>query len=279
MLRTDLLLDPFGARWAELRTAAIAAEEAGFDGIWTWDHLAGSVHREQRILEWWTVLSALAPLLQRVTIGPLVLTVANRHPGVVAGMAATLQEVSGGRLLLGIGAGGGAGTPYATEQEALGRPVLGDAARRRQVAEAIGVIRQLWTGRASPREGRYFSLGSALGYLRPEPPPPIIVGAFGGKMAELAGRLGDGINTQAAHPRLPELIATARGAHTTSGGDPDAFIVTVFAGLDRRWVENRSPDREHLKSLGVQRLVLLTHPPYDPGTIAAAGRLLGPSDP
>jgi alkanesulfonate monooxygenase SsuD/methylene tetrahydromethanopterin reductase-like flavin-dependent oxidoreductase (luciferase family) len=275
VLATDLLLDPFGATWPGMRAAALATERAGFDGIWTWDHLAGSVHREQRVLECWTVLSALAPLLERVAIGPLVLNVANRHPGLVAVMAATLQEVTGGRLLLGIGAGGGSDTPYAAEQAALGQPVLGDIARRRQVAEAIGVMRQLWTGRASPTEGRHFQLGSALGFIRPDPPPPIIVGAFGPKMAELAGRLGDGLNTQAAHPRLPDLIAVARRAHAGAGRDPGAFLVTAFAGLDRRWVEEGSHDRERLRSLGVERLVLLTHPPFDPDLIAAAGRLLG----
>src|SRR5215207_8624480 len=114
-LRTDLLFDPFDAGWAELRAAALAAEEAGFDGVWTWDHLAGGVHRQARVLECWTVLSALAGVLRRVSLGPLVLNVANRPPGLLATMAATLQEVSGGRLLLGLGAGGGASTPYAAE--------------------------------------------------------------------------------------------------------------------------------------------------------------------
>src|SRR5947207_564592 len=86
-----------------------------------------------------------------------------RWPGVVATMAATLQEVSGGRLLLGLGAGGGADTPYAAEQRALGREVPSDAVRRRQVAEAVGVIRQLWTGRADRFEGRRYRLGRADG--------------------------------------------------------------------------------------------------------------------
>lgn len=234
----------------------------------------GSVHREQRVLECWTVLSALAAALERMTIGPLVLNVANRHPGVVAQMAATLQEVSGGRLLLGIGAGGGPDTPYALEQRALGRPVLGDAARRTQVSEAIGVMRQLWTGRASPRDGRFFPLGSAVGFLRPDPPPPIVVGAFGPKMAALAGRLGDGINTQATHPRLETLLGAARSARVATGRDPGGLLATVFAGLDRRWVTAGSPERQRLESLGVQRLALIIQPPFDPAVIAGAGRLL-----
>src|SRR6476469_3010215 len=107
----------------------------GFDGVWLYDHLAGSVHRAPHVLECWTVLSAVAAAVPRLTVGSLVLNVANRDAGTLAVMAATLQEVSGGRLLLGVGAGGGADTPYAAEQTALGRPVPGDQ-RRRYAVEA-----------------------------------------------------------------------------------------------------------------------------------------------
>jgi alkanesulfonate monooxygenase SsuD/methylene tetrahydromethanopterin reductase-like flavin-dependent oxidoreductase (luciferase family) len=273
-LCTDLLFDPFDARWPELLAAALVAEEAGFDGVWTWDHLAGGVHRQDRVLECWTVLSALASVLRRMTVGPLVLNVANRHPGMVATMAATLQEVSGGRLLLGLGAGGGAGTPYAAEQRALGREVPSDSVRRRQIAEAVGVIRRLWTGRADPFEGRYYRLGRADGFVRPDPAPPIVIGAFGPKMAELAGRVGDGINTQAAHPRLADMIDRARRAHTAAGRDPAGFIVTVFTGLDDRWLDAASPERARLRDLGVGRVILLVHPPFDVLRIRAAARML-----
>ncbi len=106
----DLLFDPFGGRWEDLRDAAMLAEDAGFDGVWLYDHLAGSVHGAGHVLECWTVLSALAAAVPRLTLGSLVLNVANRDAGTLAVMAATLQEVSGGRLLLGVGAGGGSRT-------------------------------------------------------------------------------------------------------------------------------------------------------------------------
>ncbi|MDH4075335.1 MAG: LLM class flavin-dependent oxidoreductase, partial [Acidimicrobiia bacterium] len=103
-MQIDVLLDPFGVSWGQVLEVAEAAEEAGFHGLWTWDHLAGQVHGEPGVLECWTVLSALAARTRRVTIGPLVLNVANRRPGVLAVAAATLQHVSGGRLILGLGA-------------------------------------------------------------------------------------------------------------------------------------------------------------------------------
>ncbi len=195
----DVLFDPFDAHWSDVRDGALAAEEAGFDGLWLYDHLAGSVHGAKRVLECWTTLTAIAAAVPRIAIGPLVLNVANRDPGTLAVMAATLQEVSDGRLLLGLGAGGGRDTPYAAEQEALGRAVPGALIRRRAVEEAIARVRAVWTGR----------FGGAHGFLRPEPPPPVIVGGFGPKMAELAGRVGDGMNVPSG-PRLRDLVAIAR---------------------------------------------------------------------
>jgi alkanesulfonate monooxygenase SsuD/methylene tetrahydromethanopterin reductase-like flavin-dependent oxidoreductase (luciferase family) len=262
-VQVDVLLDPFGARWSEMRDAALLAEESGFDGVWTWDHLAGSVHRAPAVLECWTTLTALAATVRRVTIGPLVLNVANRDPGTLAVMAATLQEVSGGRLVLGIGAGGGLDTPYAAEQRALGRPVRGDRGRRQQLEVAIATLREVWTGRA----------GGASGFLRPDPEPKIVVGAFGPKMAELAGRVGDGINLQAGHPELDRLAGIARDAYRKRGKEPEGFLVTAFAGLDDRWVRAGGAEQARLARAGVKRLILLV-PPRALGEIGQVGRHL-----
>src|SRR6058998_919175 len=205
IMKTDLLLIPMSARWADMRAAALAAEAAGFDGVWTWDHLRDPDGDDggPGVPEAWTVLTALAEVTKRVMLGPLVLNVANRAPGVLANMAATLQGISGGRLLLGLGAGGSRRTPYAAEQAAIGQTVERDKVRADRVVEAIGLIRRLWSGEA--------------GFLQPEPPPPIIVGGFGPRMAGIAGRYGDGFNTQAMHPRLGDLARLARDEHTKSG--------------------------------------------------------------
>ena len=262
VMKTDLLLIPMSAQWADMRAAALAAEDAGFDGLWTWDHLrdpdvdAGG----PGVPEAWTVLTALAEVTRRVSLGPLVLNVANRHPGVLANMAATLQAVSGGRLLLGLGAGGSRGTPYAAEQAAIGQSVERDKVRADRVVEAIGLIRRLWSGEA--------------GFLQPEPPPPIIVGGFGPRMAAIAGRHADGFNTQAFHPQLADLVKLARDEHTASGRDASRFVVTVFAGLDERMLRADSRARQLLERTGVQRLILLVSPPFDADEIRAAGRLL-----
>jgi len=243
-MRVDLLFDPFAARWTDVRSGALAAEAAGFDGVWLYDHLAGSVHGAPHVLECWTTLSAIAALVPRIVIGPMVLNVANRDPGVLAVMAATLQHVSQGRLLLGLGAGGGTDTPYAAEQQALGRRVLADPARRRAVEEAIAVLRAAWSG----------EVAGVGGFLRPEPPPPIVIGAFGSKMAELAGRLADGINVPAG-PGLSRLIESAREARARAGRSPDGLVVTTSGQPVAR-------EREALAKAGVDRLIVFVRPPY-----------------
>ena len=261
-MKTDLLLIPMSARWADMRAAALAAEDAGFDGLWTWDHLRDPDGRGgPGVPEAWTVLTALAEITRRVMLGPLVLNVANRHPGVLANMAATLQTISGGRLLLGIGAGGSRRTPYAMEQAAIGQAVDKDAVRAQRVVDAISLIRRLWAGES--------------GFLRPEPAaPPIVVGGFGPRMAGIAGRHGDGFNTQAFHPQLADLVRTARDEHAASGRDASRFIVTVFAGLEDRWLKADSRARQMIERAGVDRLILLVSPPFDPAEIRKAGRLI-----
>jgi len=96
------------------------------------------------VLEAWTTLSAIAGVTERIDIGPLVLNVANRDPGTLAVAAATMQEISSGRLNLGLGAGGGPRTPYAREQQALGRAVGRDRDRRALLAETVRVLRAVW---------------------------------------------------------------------------------------------------------------------------------------
>jgi alkanesulfonate monooxygenase SsuD/methylene tetrahydromethanopterin reductase-like flavin-dependent oxidoreductase (luciferase family) len=133
------------------------------------------------------------------------------------------------------------GTPYAAEQQALGRPVPADPARRAAVAATIATLRDVWSG----------ATGGAAGFLQPSPPPPVIVGGFGPKMAELAGRLGDGINVPAG-PSLPRLLDVAREARAAGGRDPETLLVTTSG----------SPGDERLARLGVHRVITMVRPPY-----------------
>ena len=159
-------------------------------------------------------------------------------------MAATLQEVSGDRLLLGIGAGGGRHTPYAAEQQVFGRPVLGDTARRAALEAAVATIRSVWTG----------TIDGVGGFLRPDPTPPIIIGGFGPKMAQLAGRVADGVNLPAG-PGLGRLVEIARASRAASARHSSPFVVTVSSDLS-------AAARERLKELDVDRAVVFVTPPF-----------------
>lgn len=247
-MQVDLRLDPFDAPWVQVREAASAAADAGFAGIWTPDHLDGRVFGAAHVLECWTTLTAIAVSTPNVTVGPLVLNAANREPAVLASMAATLQDVSGGRLLLGLGAGGGTGVPFRREDEAIGRADAADPVRRARVEACAQEMRRLW---------------DTSGFLRPDPVPPVVIAAFGPKMAELAGRVGDGINAPALHPRLRELVAIARETCLAAGRDPASFLVTVYAEFDETWLDVNSPARVDLAALGVDRLILFLGPPFD----------------
>ena len=263
-----------GARWSDVRAAAMAADEAGFDGIWTWDHLRDPDGDPAGVPECMMTLAALAEVTKRVTLGPLVLNVSSRHPGLLANMAATIQQVSGGRFIVGLGAGGSKATPYAREQETLGLSVEPDAVRAQRVAEAAQILRRLWAGDRASFSGTHYRLDTPEGYLRADPAPPIVIGGFGPRMAAIAGKHGDGFNTQARHPQLEELARIARGEHEAAGRDPARFSLSVFAGFAPAWIRADSENRAALERVGVDRVILLTEPPYDPSQIRAASRLL-----
>lgn len=248
-MKTDLLLDTFAATWQQVRSGALAAEAAGFDGLWVYDHLSGAVHGAPHVLECWTVLGGLAAVTQRVSLGPLVLNMANRDPGVLAQMAATLQHVTEGRLLLGLGAGSGPSSAYALEDRALGRVPRSDPARRRALRRYVADLRNFW------------SRGD--GFLRPGPPPPIVVAALGPKTARLAGEVGDGVNLFASRTDLEALIVAARQAARQRDVPDSDFLVTVLAPVSSQWLDPDGAHRHRLAGLGVDRLILAVKPPYD----------------
>jgi alkanesulfonate monooxygenase SsuD/methylene tetrahydromethanopterin reductase-like flavin-dependent oxidoreductase (luciferase family) len=159
-----------------------------------------------------------------VLLGPFVLNVMNRHPAVLARMAATLQEISAGRLRLGIGIGGGA-----AEQEAYGRTYPAATERAARLREAAAVMRALWTGGPADFVGRYFKLRDAWARPIPEPPPPLIVGAQSPGGVRMAAEIGDGWAAEAAY--VDALMPSYLEALAAVGRDrAGQTIVLGFAG-------------------------------------------------
>ena len=170
--------------WLE---SARRLDAAGYAGLWSWDHFMGRGDKTVPVVESWTILSMAAASTERVTVGPFVMNVMNRHPAVVARMASTLQVASGGRLVLGIGIGGAP-----KEHEAYGIDFPAAPERVARLEEAVAVIRALWAGGPVTRDSRFYPLSEAFAHPVPEPPPPIVIGGETPAGARLAGRIGDG---------------------------------------------------------------------------------------
>lgn len=246
-MRFDLSLSPFGARIADLVEAARVAETVGFDGVWTYDHLSGSVANASHSHDPWVTLTAIASATIRLQLGPLVLNATARHPARIALAAASLQEHSGGRLLLGIGAGGG-NDRYGEELGMVGLPRRPAAERRDQTEEAVRTIRALWSGTKN-LAGEFHRLTDATGFLRPNPRPPIVVGVTGPKMAAVAGRVADAVNVHAwEDPR-----ALAEAARIAAGDE--RFPVWVEAPMTGEWTAGKG--RELLEEIRTERVSYL----------------------
>jgi alkanesulfonate monooxygenase SsuD/methylene tetrahydromethanopterin reductase-like flavin-dependent oxidoreductase (luciferase family) len=162
-------------------------DAAGYAGVWSWDHFISRGVRTDPVLEAWTTLTAAAMVTERLTVGTFVANVMNRHPAVLARMAATLQEASGGRFTLGIGIGG-----HPAEHEAYGIDFPAPVERARHLEEAVAVLRALWSGGPVTRDSDIYPLRDAHAYPVPDPTPQILIGAGTPAGARLAARIGDG---------------------------------------------------------------------------------------
>jgi probable F420-dependent oxidoreductase len=212
-------------RYAEVRDLALRAEATGFDSLWLYDHLIyrDAERRPRGIWECWTVLSALAEATERVEIGTLVACAAFRHPALLAKMAATLDEVSGGRFTLGLGAGWNEvefadfGFPF---EQRVGR-----------FEEALQIITPLVREGQVAFEGRHHRAPHCE--IRPRGPRPagvpILIGGFGRRMLRIAARYADAWNGgYVAHPaELDQLRAALMEACAEVGRDPATLAITA----------------------------------------------------
>jgi alkanesulfonate monooxygenase SsuD/methylene tetrahydromethanopterin reductase-like flavin-dependent oxidoreductase (luciferase family) len=240
--------------------AARRLADAGYGGIWCWDHLLAPGDVAMPVVEAWTALTAVASTTERIEVGPFVANVMNRHPALLARMATTLHLLSGGRLVLGIGIGGGA-----REHAALGMPLPEPAERVARLREAVAVLRALWSGSPVTRASDHYPLLDACALPALGAPPPIIVGGETRAGARLAAEIGDGwtaftLNFRENLPAYLEALSAAgrdRAAQRlivgTQGG--------VFARDDepdplRPWVEAPTETWQEWRAAGADGAIL-----------------------
>jgi probable F420-dependent oxidoreductase len=176
-------------RWAEVAAIARAAEKSGLDSIWIGDHLLyrGEGRPERGPWDVWTQLAALAVITSRVTLGPLVAATAFHSPGILARMAASVDEVSGGRLVLGLGAGWNE-----TEFRAFGFPFDRTVSR---FDESFGIIRRLLRGERVTFRGQFHTVDDAVLLPRPARRVPLMIGSNSPRMLGIALPHVDAWNT------------------------------------------------------------------------------------
>jgi probable F420-dependent oxidoreductase len=210
--------------WADVRAFALAAEAAGLDSVWMFDHFFnrrddGTI---QSMYESWTILSAVAAVTDRILLGTCVMCASFRSPGLQAKMAATLDEVSGGRLILGIGAGW-----HDPEYEAFGYPT---DRRGSRYEETLAVVRRLLDGERVTFAGEFNQLREAVLAPAPSRRIPILVAGDGSRTLRLAGRYADAWNDNGfglPDERLHTVLRRLDEALEAEGRDPATLERTI----------------------------------------------------
>jgi probable F420-dependent oxidoreductase len=220
-----------------IRRLAVDAEAAGFDSVWVYDHLLFRYDgNTDGIHECWTILSAIAEATERVALGTLVMCTGFRNAALLAKMAATLDHVSGGRLILGVGAGW-----HDPEYDAFGYPTDRKVSR---FDEALQVITSLIrTGRAD-FDGQYVTARDAVLAPPARPELPILVAGKRPRMLDLTARYADAWNVAwfgMPDDRLAGLRADLAEACQRVGRDPKEIETT--AGITVRY-PGAPPDAE-----------------------------------
>jgi alkanesulfonate monooxygenase SsuD/methylene tetrahydromethanopterin reductase-like flavin-dependent oxidoreductase (luciferase family) len=255
--------------WLE---SAKRLDDAGYAGLWCWDHFVGKGERSVPVLEQWAILAAAAAVTSKAGIGSWVTNVMNRHPSVLARTAGTVQAVARGRLSLGIGIGG-----HPAEHRAYGIDFPSIEERSARLEEAIGVLRALWSGGPVTVPGRFYPLDEAVAFPRPDPPPPILVGAASPAGVRLAARLGDGWaaeseTVEALLPRyLDELAAVGRDRRTVR-------VIVAFGGgrtgedalAASPWIDARDEMARSWSAAGADEVILTARTTADVDRLVSA---------
>ena len=264
-MRFDLQINPGTAIWPIARDAALAAEAAGFKTFWTVDHLAGDVMKAPDMPECFTLLGALASATKTIELGPLVVNVGNRHPAMLANSAATMQQICGGRFVLGLGAGASPNSPFAAEQRAIGViPPAKMSERHAVLIKALDVMNEMWA------PNRRVELEK---FPLPNPRPEVIVGVNSVALARIAGARANGVNIRASHERAGEILAAAQDAHKSSGINKP-FTVSVWEHYDEALVSGDDARLDVWRSWGVDRAILLMFKSVDFPAIDRAAKYL-----
>ena len=282
-MRFAFMVDPQeGLTYARMLELALAAESAGFEAFVRSDHwLSLQGEWTAHATDAWTTLAGLARDTSRIRLGTMVSPVTFRLPIGLAKAVATVDEMSGGRVELGIGAGW-----YDQEHARFGIPYPAMGTRFEMLEEQMRILVGLWTQPTFDFEGTHYQLRDAVCEPKPvqQPHPPIVVGGYGKpKLLALAARYADELNLDNPTPeRAREVFAALDGACRQAGREPSTVRRSVMLAWDGPDAKSSPEEQRRLfaryRSVGTDRMVLDGWPGVGtPETIEALGREVLPA--
>ncbi len=276
MVRVGISLVAFNGTYQELRDAALAVEESGYDSLWVVDHLVSFVSARDPVLECWSLLAGLAESTSTIQLGSCVTNVMNRHPDVLAKIVATVQQISGGRVHFGIGGGS-----EEKEQTAYGRPFPSGGERVGRVREAVEVISLLWSGKVVDYAGQYYQVKSGLSLPPPNPVPTIMVAGMGPVSARQAARIGDGWSCDGPrgldkgpnidYYKLKDMVLEELNE---LGRPRESFEISVTEYFDEPFQKDPIGRMEEAERDDLDLLVLEAYPPFDIGALTSVAKVI-----
>ena len=233
-----------GLNFSILKERALAAEEYGFHSLWLPDHMWVRGAPQLDYLESWTVLSGLAAATTKIRLGGLVFCNSYRNPAFFAKMLATLDNISNGRVEVGLGAGW-----MDEEYKAYGYEFPSGGVRASQLREGVEIIKKMFTEEKPSYEGKYYKITEAYNNPKPvqKPHPPITIGAVAEqKMLKLVAQHADGWNCPAAAShRLEKKWGVIVDYCKTFGRNPDEITISEqvigVLGKDKTDFERKYP--------------------------------------
>jgi alkanesulfonate monooxygenase SsuD/methylene tetrahydromethanopterin reductase-like flavin-dependent oxidoreductase (luciferase family) len=235
--RFGLSIIPSASARSDPVAEAVRAEELGFDLVSMWDH----PHGEHASFETWTLMTWIAARTSRISLASNVLAVPLRLPALVAKMTESLDRLSGGRLILGLGAGG-----HNDRFAGMGAPVRTPADKIAALEEAVELIRGVWSEPVFTFEGRHYRTDGTLLEPKPSRPIPIWLGTYGPRGRDLTGRLADGWIPSLTYMPFDSAkrgLGDVRASAERAGRDPDALDYALNVGVRIGGSPPPDPDR------------------------------------